>query len=147
MLVAVGALSRGFRLPDAGLQIYAEADVFEEERRAPERRRSATKAFLSDLRDLKVGDFVVHIDNGISLVTLAQVSLPFVKDAEEATSSVARQAQRWVQRETVEMFGPSTQRGAVNVLVVRQKLIEQEGMGLPGMPLEMWDAVLSHMRK
>ncbi len=24
---------------------------------APERRRSATKAFLSDLRDLKVGDF------------------------------------------------------------------------------------------
>src|SRR6266850_2423778 len=57
VLVAVGGLSRGFRLPDAGLQIYAEADVFEEERRAPERRRSATKAFLSDLRDLKVGDF------------------------------------------------------------------------------------------
>ena len=46
------------RVPAAGrrLQIYAEADVFEEERRAPERRRSATKAFLSDLRDLKVGD-------------------------------------------------------------------------------------------
>ena len=43
VLVAVGALSRGFRLPDAGLQIYAEADVFEEERRAPERRRSATQ--------------------------------------------------------------------------------------------------------
>src|SRR6185295_4041027 len=57
VLVAVGGLSRGFRLPDAGLQIYAEADVFEEERRAPERRRAATKAFLSDLRDLKVGDF------------------------------------------------------------------------------------------
>ena len=41
VLVAIGRLSRGFRLPDAGLQIYAEADVFEEERRAPERRRSA----------------------------------------------------------------------------------------------------------
>src|SRR5580704_678569 len=50
VLVAVGGISRGFRLPDAGLQIYAEADVFEEERRAPERRRSASKAFLSDLR-------------------------------------------------------------------------------------------------
>src|SRR5204862_1520579 len=38
VLVATGDLSRGFRLRDAGLQIYAEADVFEEERRAPDRR-------------------------------------------------------------------------------------------------------------
>jgi transcription-repair coupling factor (superfamily II helicase) len=76
VLVAVGALSRGFRLPDAGLQIYAEADVFEEERRASERRRSATKAFLSDLRDLKVGDFVVHVDNGIGMfVGLKQIGV------------------------------------------------------------------------
>jgi len=65
VLVATGVLSQGFRLPAAGLQIYAETDVFEEERRTPERRRSATKAFLSDLRDLKVGDLVVHIDHGI----------------------------------------------------------------------------------
>ena len=76
VLVAVGALSRGFRLPEAGLQIYAEADVFEEERRAPDRRRSATKAFLSDLRDLKVGDFVVHIDHGIGMfVGLKQITV------------------------------------------------------------------------
>ncbi|MGH9143740.1 MAG: transcription-repair coupling factor, partial [Vicinamibacterales bacterium] len=76
VLVAVGALSRGFRLPDAHLQVYAEADVFEEERRAPERRRSATKAFLSDLRDLKVGDFVVHVDNGIGVfVGLKQIGI------------------------------------------------------------------------
>jgi transcription-repair coupling factor (superfamily II helicase) len=76
VLVAVGALSRGFRLPDAALQIYAEADVFEEERRAPERRRSATKAFLSDLRDLKIGDYVVHIDNGIGMfVGLKQIGV------------------------------------------------------------------------
>ena len=76
VLVAIGSLSRGFRLPDAGLQIYAEADVFEEERRAPERRRSASKAFLSDLRDLKVGDFVVHIDHGIGLfVGLRQIGV------------------------------------------------------------------------
>jgi transcription-repair coupling factor (superfamily II helicase) len=67
VLVALGGLSRGFRLPDAGLQIYAETDIFEEERRAAERRRSATKAFLSDLRDLKVNDHVVHIDHGIGV--------------------------------------------------------------------------------
>src|SRR6202007_3279876 len=75
-LIAVGALSRGFRLPDAGLKVYAEADVFEEERRAPERRRSATKAFLSDLRDLKVGDLVVHVDHGIgAFVSLKQIGV------------------------------------------------------------------------
>jgi transcription-repair coupling factor (superfamily II helicase) len=76
VLVAVGDLSRGFRLPDAGLQIFAETDVFEEDRHAPERRRSATKAFLSDLRDLKVGDFVVHVDNGIGMfVGLKQIGI------------------------------------------------------------------------
>src|SRR5256886_470306 len=76
VLVAVGGLSRGFRLPDAALQIYAEADVFEEERRTPERRRSATKAFLSDLRDLKVGDHVVHVDHGIGVfVGLRQIGV------------------------------------------------------------------------
>jgi transcription-repair coupling factor (superfamily II helicase) len=76
VLVAIGNLSRGFRLPDAGLQIYSEADVFEEERRTPERRRSATKAFLSDLRDLKIGDLVVHVDNGIGVfVGLKQIGI------------------------------------------------------------------------
>ena len=67
VLIAQGNISEGFRLPDADFQIYSEADVFEEERRAPERRRSASKAFLSDLRDLKVGDYVVHVDHGIGI--------------------------------------------------------------------------------
>ncbi|MBZ5558619.1 MAG: transcription-repair coupling factor [Acidobacteriia bacterium] len=76
VLVAIGGLSRGFRLPDAGLQIYAEADVFEEERRAADRRRSSTRAFRSDLRDLKVGDFVVHVDHGIGMfVGLKQIGI------------------------------------------------------------------------
>jgi transcription-repair coupling factor (superfamily II helicase) len=75
VLVATGNLTRGFRLPDASLQLYAEADVFEEERRG-DRRRSASKAFLSDLRDLKVGDLVVHVDHGIGVfVGLKQIGL------------------------------------------------------------------------
>ena len=65
VLVMVGSLSRGFHLTDAALQIYAETDVFEEERHAPEKRRNLAKTFLSDLRDLKVGDLVVHVDHGI----------------------------------------------------------------------------------
>jgi transcription-repair coupling factor (superfamily II helicase) len=67
VLIAQGNVSQGFRLPDADFQIYSEADVFEEARRAPERRRSASKAFLSDLRDLKIGDYVVHVDHGIGI--------------------------------------------------------------------------------
>jgi transcription-repair coupling factor (superfamily II helicase) len=67
LLVGVGRLTRGFRLPEAGLQIWAETDVFEEERQVHERRRSATRAFVSDFRDLKVGDLVVHVDHGIGV--------------------------------------------------------------------------------
>ena len=52
-------------LPTRRLQVYAETDVFEEERHAPEKRRNLAKTFLSDLRDLKVGDLVVHVDHGI----------------------------------------------------------------------------------
>ncbi len=67
VLVAEGLLSRGFRLPAAALHIYAEADVFEDEQRrtTTSRKRSVAATFLSDLRDLKVGDPIVHVDHGI----------------------------------------------------------------------------------
>jgi transcription-repair coupling factor (superfamily II helicase) len=76
LLVGLGRLSRGFRLPVGRLVLYAETDVFEEERHAPERRRAATRAFLSTLRDLKVGDLVVHVDHGIGVfVGLKQIGV------------------------------------------------------------------------
>ena len=76
VLVAVGSLSRGFRLPEAALQIYAETDVFDEDRRPGDRRPNLAKTFLSDLRDLKVGDLVVHVDHGIGeFVGLKQLGL------------------------------------------------------------------------
>jgi transcription-repair coupling factor (superfamily II helicase) len=65
VLVTTGQLSRGFLLPGGGLALFAETDLFEEERRVHERRRSVARSFLSDFRDLKVGDLVVHVDNGI----------------------------------------------------------------------------------
>jgi transcription-repair coupling factor (superfamily II helicase) len=67
VLVSVGHLSKGFRLPAAGLQLWAETDVFDEERQTHEKRRSATRTFLSDFRDLKIGDLIVHVDNGIGV--------------------------------------------------------------------------------
>jgi transcription-repair coupling factor (superfamily II helicase) len=80
IFVTVGQLSKGFRLPTAQLQTIAESDVFEEERTKVERRgdrhRSIAKTFLSDLRDLKVGDFVVHVDHGIGqFVGLKQIGV------------------------------------------------------------------------
>ena len=67
VLVVTGRLTRGFRLPTAELQLYTESDIFEEERRVRDRRRSVARTFLSDFRDLKPGDRVVHVDHGIGL--------------------------------------------------------------------------------
>jgi transcription-repair coupling factor (superfamily II helicase) len=67
VFVAIGHLSRGFRLAEVGLVVYAETDVLDEERRVHERRKSAASSFLSDFRDLKVGDLVVHVDHGIGM--------------------------------------------------------------------------------
>src|SRR5687767_6632239 len=80
MHIAVGHLSKGFRLPGAELQIIAEPDVFEEERpkvdRKGDRHRSVAKTFLSDLRDLKIDDLVVHVDHGIGrFVGLKQIGV------------------------------------------------------------------------
>ncbi len=76
VLVTVGQLSRGFRLPAAGLQIFTETDVFGEERRTHERHRTPTRAFLSDFRDLKTGDLVVHVEHGIGVfVGLRQIDV------------------------------------------------------------------------
>jgi transcription-repair coupling factor (superfamily II helicase) len=84
VLVTIGRLSRGFHLPAASLLVFAETDLFEEERKALERRRSANRAFISDFRDLKVGDLVVHVDNGIGrFVGLKKLAAAPGMDAQE----------------------------------------------------------------
>jgi transcription-repair coupling factor (superfamily II helicase) len=82
-VVTTGRLSGGFELPSAGLIVHVETDLFDEatdssvEHRAlgvtqtttqskrGAKKKSKTAAFLSDFRDLKVGDFVVHVDHGV----------------------------------------------------------------------------------
>jgi transcription-repair coupling factor (superfamily II helicase) len=80
ILVTTGGLSGGFELPPSRLIVHVESDVFDETADAVDRRgasadrrtktdgkkrRSKSAAFLSDFRDLKPGDFVVHIDHGV----------------------------------------------------------------------------------
>ena len=68
VLVCVTAeISAGFRLREPRLAVYAEAEIFGEEKRAPAVRARLSEAFLSDLRDLKLGDAVVHRDYGIGV--------------------------------------------------------------------------------
>ena len=66
--ILLGELSVGFALPRVPVTFYTEADLFDEPvapKRTEKARRAQTGAFLSDFRDLKVGDYVVHIDHGI----------------------------------------------------------------------------------
>jgi transcription-repair coupling factor (superfamily II helicase) len=71
--IGVGSLSGGFETPEFNIVVYTESDIFGEasssdtpsaESRA--RTRSKLGAFISDFRDLKPGDYVVHVDHGIS---------------------------------------------------------------------------------
>src|SRR5215467_8482573 len=58
----------GMVLPDAGLVIIGTRDLFDESDSVvsrPQRQKSKTSAFLSDFRDLQVGDYVVHVEHGI----------------------------------------------------------------------------------
>ena len=70
-VVTVGRLANGFALASAALNVLTEVDVFgtveRTARQAPVRARKQRKVspFLSDLGDLKVGDYVVHVDHGI----------------------------------------------------------------------------------
>ncbi|HVS03625.1 MAG TPA: transcription-repair coupling factor [Thermoanaerobaculia bacterium] len=61
-----GELTRGFRLPAAGVTVYGEPQLVPR-RATPQRRRPGTRygPFISSLRDLKLGDYVVHSDHGI----------------------------------------------------------------------------------
>lgn len=71
-IVTVGKLANGFALPAADLSLLTESDLFGDVERAAQRpipkkarKKRTAAAFLSDLGDLKVGDYVVHVDHGI----------------------------------------------------------------------------------
>jgi transcription-repair coupling factor (superfamily II helicase) len=69
VVVARGDLPEGVAFTDLRLVFYSDADLFGEFAwGTPGRRgKSAASSFISDLSDLKVGDFVVHVDHGIGL--------------------------------------------------------------------------------
>ena len=66
--VVVGALCSGFVLATGGVSFVTEEEIFgarAHRRRESKRRRDKARAFVEDLRQLAVGDYVVHVDHGI----------------------------------------------------------------------------------
>ncbi|HUP60102.1 MAG TPA: transcription-repair coupling factor [Thermoanaerobaculia bacterium] len=66
LTIAGGSLARGFTFDEIGLTAWSEWDLFEpptSTRVGGKKRKS--EAFVSDLRDLKAGDYIVHVDHGV----------------------------------------------------------------------------------
>jgi len=58
----------GVVFPDAHFALFGARDLFDESDTVaarPQRQKSKVSAFLSDFRDLQVGDYVVHVEHGI----------------------------------------------------------------------------------
>lgn len=67
-----GHLSQSFVVPEIELAVFAASDVFAEPpapRTQAARRGAKLRRFLSDFRDLAVGDYVVHTEHGIGVFT------------------------------------------------------------------------------
>jgi transcription-repair coupling factor (superfamily II helicase) len=64
-----GNLTEGVIFPDSGLAILVESDLFGEFAwgTSSHHDKSAVSRFISDLSDLRAGDYVVHVDHGIGL--------------------------------------------------------------------------------
>ena len=62
-------LTEGVILPELNLRVLSEEDLFGMLRLIKPTWREKTRltSFVSDLRDLKIGDYVVHVDHGIGI--------------------------------------------------------------------------------
>ena len=103
--IAVGDLSGGFEIPAFDLTVFTETDIFgettqHEYQRTTDKRprtKSKTSAFVSDFRDLKAGDFVVHVDHGIGRFEGLQVL---------ETGGVSREFMLLIYAENAKLFVP-----------------------------------------
>ncbi|MBM3318474.1 MAG: DEAD/DEAH box helicase, partial [Candidatus Eisenbacteria bacterium] len=62
---AVGNLAGGFAVPELGLAVLTDHEIFERLRRRRAGRRFSRGISLKELLAMRPGDFVVHIDHGI----------------------------------------------------------------------------------
>jgi transcription-repair coupling factor (superfamily II helicase) len=65
--VDLGRLSEGFHFTSANLIFIAEHEIFGRSHKHRHRKKSNSKSFQRGLKDLKKGDYLVHVDYGIGL--------------------------------------------------------------------------------
>jgi transcription-repair coupling factor (superfamily II helicase) len=63
----IGCLHQGFELPDCGLVVYTDHEIFNRYKRKRYAPRFAPGEALADYESLKPGDYIVHIDHGIGI--------------------------------------------------------------------------------
>jgi transcription-repair coupling factor (superfamily II helicase) len=63
--IVVGPLRRGFRTGD--MVVLTEEDIVGPKKRMAKQKWEGTDEFLSSFKDLTVGDYVVHVENGIGV--------------------------------------------------------------------------------
>ena len=66
--IVKGYVPEGVAIPDANFVLFGTRDLFDESEVSlgrPQRQKSKVSAFLSDFRDLAIGDYVVHVEHGI----------------------------------------------------------------------------------
>ena len=67
-IIVKAYVPEGVVLPEANIVLFGARDLFDEAEVSlgrPQRQKSKMSAFLSDFRDLAIGDYVVHVEHGI----------------------------------------------------------------------------------
>jgi len=67
-IIVKAYVPEGVVIPEANLVVFGARDLFDESEVSlgrPQRQKSKVSAFLSDFRDLAIGDYVVHVEHGI----------------------------------------------------------------------------------
>jgi transcription-repair coupling factor (superfamily II helicase) len=67
LLVTLGRLRNGFALDDVGLLVASDQEIFRRYSRRRQRKKFRGGAPIADLADIRIGDYVVHIDHGIGI--------------------------------------------------------------------------------
>jgi len=107
VVITQGPLERGFRLPDLALAVFASDDIYPRGRRRraelPARRFASISAFFSDFRDLKPGDYVVHVDHGVGVFRGLERIAVAGAEQEFAHLEYADRAQLYVPAERLDL--------------------------------------------
>ena len=69
VVLELGHLSQSFVVPELSLAVFTASDVFAEPPAPAARKGAKLRRFLSDFRDLAIGDYVVHTEHGIGVFT------------------------------------------------------------------------------